>query len=242
MSAHSYTTLKSLAKLLRAFKGMSYAECLRLEKLYTCLVWSDGMEWNVELELLEQAREDGVDYLKFGVSVQEMDEASWTNFFSRPLELDRSITICQTPSSTELFLSPQVQSLQNQYGVMRMSQQGFLIRTEYALEALMEDWRDAKEGITPFEDLEVERFNELLGLIRAHIAHMQELVEDYSQKAQSSGLALRLPSIEEETQAQIVTRKLTDLLDSELGQHPLLDVVNIQQLILDLRLRISPHE
>lgn len=234
MSEISYQTLKSLALLLRAFRGMSLAEAQCLEYPYSCLIWAGGMEWNVELVPLEQDK----DSLLLGFSAQEMSEASWANLFKRQLEVNRTLHICDSPVAAELALSPQLHSLTNQYNVMRDSLQRFLIRVGYAIESLEQHWQQAQDAEREWELQKLERFEELLSLIHTHLAHMQELEQGYIKLSKTSGLAPRLPSIEEEGQRQSISIKLQQLLSSKLAQHASFNPTNSQALVERLRLSI----
>ncbi len=234
MSEPSYQTLKSLAKLLRAFKGMSFEEYQCLEMPYSCLIWSDGLEWNVELVLME--KDD--DSLLIAFSAQEMEEAHWSNLFSRPLEVSRTLRITQSPVTTELALSPQFQSLVKQYKDMRETLLRFHLRAIHALESIEAAWRHAEVEEVEFDENKLDRFQELAGLILDHYTHMQELEQDYIKLSKTSGLALRLPNIEEEGQAQTLSIKLKQFLSSDIAQQAGFDPSVCLQLLATLPLTL----
>ncbi len=234
MSEPDANTLKSLAKLLRAFKGISMEEYQCLEFPYSCLIWSEGKEWNVELVLLE--KEDDTLFLAF--SAQEMEAASWTNFFIRQLEVNRQLRIKQCPVKSELALAPQLQSLLKQYRDMRHTYQRFLIRTTYVIESIEEAWHIAQSEEREFESNRLHRFEELMSLALAHHAHMQELEQDYIKLSKTSGLAPRLPGIEEEGQAQTLSIKLKQFLMGDMAQQTGFNTSPSQQLLEALRLNI----
>ncbi len=234
MSEPDTHTLKSLAKLLRAFKGMSVEEYQCLEFPYSCLIWSEGKEWNVELVLLEQ--DD--DTLLIAFSAQEMEAPSWTHFFTRPLEINRQLCIKQCPVRSELALAPQRQSLLKQYRDMRNTYQRFLIRATYTIESIEEAWHIAQIEEREFEINRLHRFEELLSLALAHHAHMQELELDYIKLSKTSGLAPRLPSIEEEGQSQTLSIKLKQFIAGDIVKQSGFDPSPCQQLLDALRLSL----
>ncbi len=234
MSEPDTNALKSLAKLLRAFRGMSIEEYQCLEFPYSCLIWSEGKEWNVELVLLEQ--DDDTLHLAF--SAQEMEVASWTNFFTRQLEVNRTLSIKQCPVRSELALAPQLQSLIKQYRDMRHTYHRFLIRATYAIESLEEAWYIAQSEQSEFEVNRLRRFEELLSLALAHHAHMQELEQGYIQLSKTSGLAPRLLSIEEEGQAQTLSIKLKQFLSGDIAKQARFGASLGLQLLEALRLSI----
>ncbi|MFI3242965.1 MAG: hypothetical protein R3Y56_01785 [Akkermansia sp.] len=234
MSEPNSPTLKSLAKLLRAFKGMSMEEYQCLEFPYSCLIWSEGKEWNVELVLSEQ--ED--DALRLAFSAQEMVAASWVKLFYRQLEVNRSLRIKQSPVTAELALSPQVQSLLKQYKDMRESYQRFLIRITYAIEQQEEAWHLAAETESEFELQGLNRLQELVSLTLAHHDHMQELGQNYRQLSKTSGLAPRLPSIEEEGQRQTLSIKLKQFIAGDIVKQSNFNTSSCQQVLEALRLSL----